>query len=73
MHPKSDNIEIMVISDEADEVIEEFFDSLKNIYQRKLETKMRNSKFVFYYVYLLYHKSHRINFNHGGPYIGQFG
>ena len=32
MHSKSDNIEIM-ISDEADGVIEELFDSLKNRYQ----------------------------------------
>ena len=32
MHSKSDNIEIM-ISDEASEVIKEFFDSLKNRYQ----------------------------------------
>ena len=31
MHSKSDNIEI-IISDEADEVIENFFDSLKNRY-----------------------------------------
>ena len=32
MHSKSDNIEIM-ISDEADEVIKELCDSLKNRYQ----------------------------------------
>ena len=34
MHSKSDNKEIM-INDEADEVIKEFFDSLKNRYQNK--------------------------------------
>ena len=32
MHSKSDNIEIM-INDEADEVIEKLFESLKNRYQ----------------------------------------
>ena len=32
MHSKSDNIEI-IINDEADEVIKEPFDSLKNRYQ----------------------------------------
>ena len=37
MHSKSDNIEIM-INDEADEIIEELFDSLKNIYQIHLES-----------------------------------
>ena len=45
-HSKSDNIEIMS-SGEADEVIEELFDSLKNRYQNNIETKMRNSEFVF--------------------------
>ena len=36
MHSKSDNTEIM-INDEADEVIKELFDSLKNRYQNNLE------------------------------------
>ena len=37
MHSKSDNIEIM-INDEADEATEELFDSLKNRYQKNLES-----------------------------------
>ena len=45
MHSKSDNIEIM-INDEGDKVIQELFDSLKNIYQNSLES-MKGSKFVF--------------------------
>ena len=36
MHSKSDNIEIM-INNEADEVIKELFDSLKNRYRNNLE------------------------------------
>ena len=48
MHSKSDNIEIM-INDEADEVIKELFDSLKNRYQSNLEL-MKCSEFVFDYV-----------------------
>ena len=36
MHSKSDNIEIM-ISNEAEGVIKELFDSLKNRYQNNLE------------------------------------
>ena len=35
MHPKSDNIEIM-INEEADQVIKELFDSLKIRYQNNL-------------------------------------
>ena len=37
MHSKSDNKEI-IINDEADEVIKELFDSLKNRYQNNLES-----------------------------------
>ena len=36
MHSESNNIEIM-INDEADEVMKELFDSLKNRYQNNLE------------------------------------
>ena len=68
MHSKSDNIEIM-ISDEADEVIEELLDSFKNRYQNNLERKIRGSEFVFDYVHLFYYKCHSINFNCGGSYI----
>ena len=49
MHSKSDNIEIM-INDEADEVIKELFDSLKNRYQNNLES-MKGSDFILDYVY----------------------
>ena len=38
MHLKNDNIEIM-INNEADEVIEELFGSLKNRYQNNLKPK----------------------------------
>ena len=43
MH-SSDNLNIM-ISDEADEIMEERFDSLKNRYQNNLES-LRGSEFV---------------------------
>ena len=61
MHSKSDNAEIM-INDEADEVIEGLFDSLKNRYQSNLES-IKSSEFVFDYVHLLYCKCHKINPN----------
>ena len=59
MQSKSDSIEIM-INDEADEVMKELFDSLKNKYQNNLES-MKERKFVFDYVCLLYYKCHKIN------------
>ena len=52
MHLKSDNSEIM-ITDEADEVIKELFDLLKNRCQNTLES-MKGSEFVFHYVCLMY-------------------
>ena len=54
MHSKCDNIEIM-INDEADEVIKKLFDSLKNRYHNNLES-MKDSKFAFDYIHLLYYK-----------------
>ena len=64
MHLKSNKIEIM-INDKADEVIKNFFDSLKNRYQNNLES-MNVSEFVFTYVYLSYYKCHKINPNRDG-------
>ena len=64
MDSKIDSIEIM-INDEADEVIKEPFDSLKNKYQNNLES-MKVSDFVFDYVHLLCYKSHKINLNRSG-------
>ena len=58
MLSKSDNLEIM-ISDKADEVIEELFKSLLNTYQSNLEKLIRGSEFVFDYLHLLYYKCHK--------------
>ena len=44
-----------MINDEADEVIKELFESLKNRYQNDLES-IKDSEFVFDYVHLLYYK-----------------
>ena len=62
MHSKSDDIKV-IIKDEADKVVKELFDSLKNKYQNNLES-MKYSGFVFHYVYLFYYKCHKINPNH---------
>ena len=66
MHSKSYNIEI-IINDEADEIIQKLFDSLKNRYQNDLES-MKSKDFVFDYVQLLYYKCHKINPNGGRSY-----
>ena len=67
MHSKSNNIKI-TINDEADEVIKELLDSLKNRYQNNLES-IKGSEFVFDYVQLLYYKCHKTNPNPGRSYI----
>ena len=67
MHSKSDIIEIM-INDEADEVVKELFDSVKNRYHNNLES-VEASNFVFDYVHLFYYKCHIINTSRGGSYI----
>ena len=67
MYSKSDNTEIM-INDEADEIIEELFDSLKNRYQSNLES-MKGSDFVFDYVQLLYYNCYKINTSCSESYI----
>ena len=67
MHSKSDNIEIR-ISDEADEVIKELFDSLENRYKNNFES-VEGMEFVFDYVQLLYCECHKISPNPGGTYI----
>ena len=58
-----------MIDDKTDEVIEELFESLRNIYQNNLEKLMKGSEFVFDYAHLLYYKCHKINANCGGSYI----
>ena len=67
MHSNSDHIEI-IINEEADEVIQKRFKSLKNRYQNKLES-MKSSEFVFDYVHFLYYKWPKINPNRGGSYL----
>ena len=52
-----------MINDEADEVMKEFSESLKNRYQNNLES-MKVNEFVFNYVYLLYYKCHKIWVDH---------
>ena len=54
MHKKSNNIEMLVVS-ETDEIIEEIFKSLLQRYQEGLEESMKGSEFIFDSVNLLHY------------------
>ena len=56
-----------MINDDADEILKELFDSLKNRYHNNLES-MKGSEFFFDYVHFMYYKCHEINPNRGGSY-----
>ena len=64
----SGNIEIM-IGNEADEIIQERFDSLLLRYEKVLEEKMNGSKLVLDRVYLLHYKLHKVSLNRSVSYI----
>ena len=67
-HSKRDNIEFMSY-DNANEVVNEHFQSLLSRYQIGSETSARGSDFIFDLVQPLYYKCHKINFKRGGSYI----
>ena len=56
------------MNNKADEIIEKFFDLLKNRYQNNVES-MKDSEFVFDYVHSLHYICHNISPNRGGSYI----
>ena len=57
-----------MMNNEADEVIKNFFDSVKDRYQNNLES-IKGSESSFNGVQLLYYKCHKINRNNCGSYI----
>ena len=59
-HSSSDNIKLTSYND-ANEVADELFDSLRSRYQGNLETSRRGSDFIFDSVQLKYYKCHRVN------------
>ena len=68
MYSPSDNMEV-VMDIETDKIIEDFFDSFLQRYQKGLEESMRGSKFIFDNVDSLYYTLHKIRKNRGGSYI----
>ena len=68
MHTKSNNVEIMMGS-EADQIIEELFESLLQLYQKNFEESMRGSEFVYDIVDALYYNLNKVSLSRGGSYI----
>ena len=68
MHRESNNIEIMM-GNETDEIIKQFFNSLLQKYQEALEESMRESEFAIDSVDLLLYKLHKISLNRSRSYI----
>ena len=68
MHTKSDNIEIMNVTDTSDAIIK-FIDSFMKRYQEGLETKIKESSYIFERIDLLEYNLHKISLNRGSSYI----
>ena len=68
MYTKSHNIEI-ITGNKTDEIIEKFFESLLQNYQKDLEESMRGSEFVCDSIDLLYYHLQKIRLKRGGSYI----
>ena len=68
MHSRSDNIKFKSYND-ANEVVDELFESLCSRYPGNLETSIRESDFIFDSVQLMYYKCHKVNFRRVGSYI----
>ena len=58
-----------MVGNKKDKIIEEHFDSLWQRYKKSLEESMKDIKFVFDDLDLLYHKCHKIMSNCRGSYI----
>ena len=58
MHSRSDNIKFTSHND-ANEVVDELFESLCSRHQGNLETVMRGTSFIFDSVQLMYYKFHK--------------
>ena len=60
MHTSSCNIKFTPYND-ANDVIEKRFKSLRSRYQENLETSIKGSDIIFYSVQLMYYKCHKVN------------
>ena len=60
MHSRSHNINFPSYND-ANEVVDELFESLRSRYQGNLEIFMRVSNFIFDSIQLMYYKCYKVN------------
>ena len=67
-HSKSDNVEIMR-GRSTNDILNKLIESFKQRYQEGLETRMRDSSYVFNYVKLLEYHFHKISISRGSSYI----
>ena len=65
MHSRSDNIEFTSYND-ADEVVDELFESLRSRYWGSVEKSVGGYDFIFESVQLMYCKCHKVHFKSGG-------
>ena len=65
MHSRTDNIKFTSYSD-ANEVVDELFNSLRLIYQGNLETSMEGSEFYFDSNQMMHYKFYKVNFRYSG-------
>ena len=68
MHSASDNIKFTPYND-ANEVVDDLFESLCSKYEDDLDTSIKEMIFFFYSVQLMYYKFHKVSFKRGGSYI----
>ena len=68
MHTKSDNVEIMNGTDTSD-AINNLINYFMKRYQEGLETKMKESSYIFERIDLLENHLHKISLNRGSSYI----
>ena len=68
MHSRSNNIKFTSYND-ANQILDELFESLHPRYQENLEISLRGSDFIFDSVQLMYYKCHKVNFKLDGSYI----
>ena len=68
MHTKSNNVEI-IMGSETDEIIEEFFKSFLQKYQKGLEESMRGSEFVYDSNDALHYNLNKESLNRGESYM----
>ena len=68
MHSSCDNIKFTSYND-ANEVVDELFESLCSGYQGNLKTSMRRSDSIFDSIQLMHYKCHEVYFRRDGSYI----